>query len=330
MADIAAHVGVSRTLVSMVIRGAPGPSETTKAKILAAADELGFHPDIAARTLRGVTRRRVGVLFDMTQPFQAEIVQHIYDSAAVVGYNVIVGPLTPSRDQDAVLRELLGYRADALVVIAPTVDLDALGSLSQRLHVPLVEVGRRASADRFSVVRTNDANGVNQSVDHLVSLGHVKIAHIDGGNSPGAAERRNGYRRGMAQHHLKDNITVVPGDYTEEAGTRAATELLTCADRPTAIIAGNDRAAVGVLDAARRAGLNVPADLSVVGFDDSTFARLAYIGLTTVKQDAALMAQRAIDTLARQLDNPGQPGRSHLLRPTLIIRESTGPAPRSI
>src|SRR3954453_13199348 len=95
MADIAAHVGLSRTLVWMVIRGAPGPGAEAREKILAAADELGYHPDIAARTLRGLTQRRIGVLFDMAQPFEVELVEHIYRHAHDIGCQVIVWPLTP-------------------------------------------------------------------------------------------------------------------------------------------------------------------------------------------------------------------------------------------
>jgi DNA-binding LacI/PurR family transcriptional regulator len=327
MADVAAAVGVSRTLVSMVIRGATGPSAKTREKVLAAAMELGYHPDMAARTLRGVAKRRLGVVFDMSQPFEVEVVEHVYRAAGESGYDVIVGPLTASRSQDAVLRELLGYRAEALIVIAPTVDLKDLGVFSETLHVPLVEVGRMAKAKGYSVVRTNDGDGVKQSVDHLVELGHRRIAHIDGGTRPGAVERRNGYRRRMAYHGLEDHVRIVEGDYTEVAGAAGAAELLASPEPPTAIIAGNDRAAVGVLDSARRAGLEVPTRLSVVGYDDSHFARLAYIGLTTIRQDSAELAQRAVETLVEHLENDGAEPRKFVLKPSLVIRESTGPAP---
>jgi DNA-binding LacI/PurR family transcriptional regulator len=194
-------------------------------------------------------------------------------------------------------------------------------------QVPVVNINRRARADGVDSVRTADANGVRQAVDHLVGLGHRAIVHVDGGAMPGADERRRGYRAAMRRHGLASHVRVLPGDYTEEAGARAAREMLAGGGLPTAVIAGNDRSAHGVLGVFLRAGLRVPDDVSIVGFDDSGLAQLSFIDLTSVRQDPAEVAKLAMQAVAERLDQARTTERDIVLQPTLIIRGSTGQSP---
>ena len=145
---------------------------------------------------------------------------------------------------------------------------------------------------------------------------------------PGAAERRRGYRAATRRHELTRYINVLPGDYTEEAGAQAARDMLAGDDLPTAIIAGNDRSAHGVLGTLLRAGIRVPGDVSIVGYDDSRLARLSFIDLTSVRQDAADVAGLAIQAVAERLDDGRTTERDIVLQPTLIVRGSTGRARR--
>jgi DNA-binding LacI/PurR family transcriptional regulator len=177
-------------------------------------------------------------------------------------------------------------------------------------------------------VHVAEAKAVRQVVDYLVELGHSSIIHIDGGDEGGSAERRRGYLNAMRRHGMAEHIRVLSGDHTEDSGARVAQQLL--ADRvrpPTAVFASNDRSAVGFLDAAWRAGLDVPGEMSVVGYDDSDLAQLSHIDLTTVRQDPEEQAALAVRTLVERLDDPAIAPRELVLQPKLIVRGTTG-APR--
>ena len=165
-------------------------------------------------------------------------------------------------------------------------------------------------------------------MDHLVSLGHRDIVHIDGGHAPGAIERRAGYENAMRSHGLSRWIRILPGDYTELSGAAAARLLLADEKLPTAVIAGNDQCAAGLLDELRWVGIDVPGQISVVGYDDSRLARLAHIDLTTVRQDAEQLARLAVNAAIERIDDGRDPQHPRVFRlaPHLVIRGSTGPA----
>jgi DNA-binding LacI/PurR family transcriptional regulator len=173
---------------------------------------------------------------------------------------------------------------------------------------------------------TDDEHGVRLAVDHLVSLGHREIVHVDGGHTPGAAERRAGYQHAMEGHGLSAHIRTLPGDYTEHCGAAAARELLTDPAMATAVVAGNDQCAVGLLDELRNAGIEIPGRVSVVGYDDSRLARLAHVDLTTVRQDVEHLARHAVEAAIDRInghDGAG-PARVFKLAPHLVVRGSTG------
>jgi DNA-binding LacI/PurR family transcriptional regulator len=325
MADVAKHVGVSRALVSIVFRGAPGASDATRERVLRTAAEMGYRPDSLAQGLRANRTRRLGVLFSLRRPFEVELVEHMYPVVRQLGYDLLLGPFTPGRGQDAVVDELLRYRCEGLVVVGPELHAHDLEPLLDEVSV--VEVGRGVTRGPVDVIRNDDAVGTRQAVDHLVELGHAAIAYVDGGANPGAEDRRDGYRAAMVDHGLAAGIQVVPGGYTEDDGADAARKLL--ADGPpTAVIAANDPCAIGVLDTVLRADLRVPDDLSVIGYDDSRFGRLPGIDLTSVRQDIPKMARLAVKAVVDRLERPGRKPRDTALRPKLVVRGTTAPPTR--
>ena len=322
MRDVADHVGVSQALVSIVFRRAEGASKATRERVLAAAAELGYRPDSLAQGLRRNRSRTLGVLFSMRRPFEVELVEHMFPVAQELGYNLLLGPFTPGRGQDAVIDELLGYRCAGLIVVGPELHARDLEPLAR--EVAVVEVGRGVSHGLVDVIRNDDAVGTRQAVDHLIGLGHQSIAYIDGGENPGAEHRRDGYRAAMTDHGLDSHIRVVGGGYTEDEGARAAQRLLD-EGLPTGVIAANDLCAIGLLDTVLRAGVNVPRDLSVIGYDDSVFGRLPGIDLTSVRQNIPQAGRLAVKAVVKRLEQPGRKPRDVTLRPRLVVRGTTAP-----
>ena len=320
MADVADRVGVSRALVSIVFRGAEGASEDTRKRVLEAAAEIGYRPDSLAQGLRRSRSRNLGVLFSLRRPFEVELVEHMLPLAKTLGYDLLLGPFSPGREQDDVIDELLRYRSAGIVVVGPKLharDLEPLGR-----EVALLEVGRDVSGGTIDVIRNDDALGAKLAVDHLVELGHTKITYIDGGDNPGADRRCEGYRATMTDHGLAAHINVVPGGYDEDDGAQAAHQLLG-RSLPTAVIAANDLCAIGVLDTLDRAGLSVPDDVSLIGYDDARFGRIPGIGLTSVRQNIAQMAKLAISSLVDRLDRPDRKPINRTLKPRLVVRDTT-------
>lgn len=325
MKDVAARVGVSQPLVSLVFRNEPGASPETRERILRAAAELGYRPDTAAQVLRRRRSRHIGVLFAMRQPFDVDLVEALYPAAQRHGYQLVLGALGPGRDERGAVEELLAYRCEAMVFLGPTSQAAQLAAVAEQL--PIVDIARRLAGDRVDVVRVADEAGAALAVDHLVELGHRAIVHIDGGNLPGSAHRSVGYQRAMRRHMLQRHTRILPGDHTEESGATAARQLLQERRLPTAIFASNDRCAHGVLVTLVRAGVEVPSEVSLVGFDDSGVARLSFIQLTTVRQEATRMAESAVRAIVERLDEGRTTAREIVLDPSLVIRGTTS-APR--
>jgi DNA-binding LacI/PurR family transcriptional regulator len=326
MRDVAARVGVSQALVSLVFRNAPGASAKTRERVFQAAAELGYRPDTAAQVLRRNRSRHIGVLFTMRQPFDVDLVEAIYRAAERCGYQVVLGPLGVGRTDRQAVEELLAYRSEAMILSGTTTKATQLARVADQM--PVVDIGRRFTGDSVDVVRVADERGARLAVDHLVSLGHRSIVHIDGGYLPAAARRRRGYRQAMQRHRLRDEIRILSGDYTEESGATAARRLLDDVQLPTGIFTANDRCAHGVLDTLTRARVDVPGDISVVGYDDSETARLSFVNLTTVRQDATQMAEQAVQAIIERLDHGRIEAKEIVIDPTLVVRGTTGP-PRS-
>ncbi|MGC5020748.1 LacI family DNA-binding transcriptional regulator [Micromonospora sp. DT47] len=323
MEDVAVRAGVSRALVSIVFRGAVGASEATRQRVLAAAAALGYQPDRRASRLGSTRTRMLGVVFGVGHAFHGDLIDSLYAAAAQSDYEVVLSGVTPRRGEEEAVRALLGERCEGLVLLGSTLPPRALSQMAGRL--PTVSVLRGVRADDLDVVRTDDAEGLRQAVAHLHGLGHQRIAHADGGPAAGAAQRRRGYRTAVRRLGLPDT-PLLPGGLTEEDGARAAAALLAAPprERPTAVAAFNDRCALGIVDAARRAGLAVPGGLSVVGFDDIRAASYAHIALTTIRQDADALGRLAVERLAARLDQVVPPGPAVVVPPTLVVRATSG------
>jgi DNA-binding LacI/PurR family transcriptional regulator len=326
LADVAARAGVSTASVSLVLRDAPGPSAQTRDRVRRAAAELGYRPDRTASLLARKRRSLLGVTLNLGSAYHAELVEELQAAADRRGYDLVLSALTRTRSERDAVETLLDFRCDALVLLGPNASAADLAALARL--TPVVVVGRRVRAPRVDTVRVADDQGVEAALAHLVELGHRDIAYVDGGRGPIAADRRRGYRRSMRRHGLAELDLILRGDPTEEAGAAAARSLLAEGLPCSAVMAYNDGCAIGLLDALARAGTEVPGRLSVVGYDDSTLSRLAHVDLTTVSQDPPLQAEHAIAAAVGRLEGERGPARDLVLAPRLVVRGTTGPAPR--
>ncbi|WP_090363840.1 LacI family DNA-binding transcriptional regulator [Mycolicibacterium fluoranthenivorans] len=321
MQDIAHRVGVSKALVSLVFRNAPGPSAETRQRVLAAADELGYRVNRAAALMTAKRSHLIGVMANIRSTFHAELVEDIVAEADRHGYEVVLGAVTPTHAEAAVVETLLSYRCEALILLGSELDEATLAGLAQR--APVVVIGRRTSCPGVDVVRTADGRGIGKVVDHLVALGHNRISHLGGGSGTIPSDRRTGYTRAMRRHGLAGEIDVIEGDLTERSGMQAAETLLARTQLPTAVIAANDQSAIGLLDRLLRAGVTVPGDIAVAGYDDSMLAKLAHIDLTTVSQEPGQQAQRAVAAIVERLDGDRSDRVDVVLEPRLVVRHTT-------
>jgi DNA-binding LacI/PurR family transcriptional regulator len=323
MEDVAARAGVSRALVSLVMRGSPKVSEHRREAVLRAADELGYSPHAMARSLASRTSHFLGVMVsDLHNAFWAEIVDGLDAFARDEGFELVIntGGRRAGRERQA-LASLLSFRPAGIALLGPVVPAPAIAAAAEQS--PLVLVSRSSRLSTVDTVNDDGQTGSGLAVDHLVSLGHKDIVHIDGGGGSQAAPRRTGYIMAMRRHRLTPH--VIRSEYTDVAGAKAIRELLdTRGDNlPTAIVAANDFNAIGAISALEEAGLHVPSDVSVVGYDNTSLAGLRHVSLTTVDQPRIEMGRLAAEALLQRVR--GERGRPvhHLLRPALVVRATT-------
>lgn len=317
LADVASAAGCSTASVSLVLRGAPGPSEATRERVLAAAEQLGYRPDRAASLLARRRSGMLGVVSDVRSTFHSELVEELLAASAQRGFDLLIGARSPARDEGRAVETLVDSRCEALLLLGTTSPSAQLVELDRQ--VPVVAVSGRASG--IDVVRVDDERGAREVTEHLLDLGHREIVHVDGGTGAIADGRRRGYERAMTAAGLTSR--VVPGGHGEADGAAAASELGTA----TAVSVFNDRAAVGLLDALVRAGVRVPDDVAVAGFDDSPLSRLAHVDLTTVSQDVSALVAHALDLVAERLDGGRRAPREVVLAPRLVVRGTTAAGP---
>lgn len=321
MQDVAAAAGVSKGLVSMVLSGSPGPSPSTTERVLAVAAKLGYRTDRTAALLARRRSRMLGAMLIPSNVFHAEIVERIQTTADAMGYELVLGSFTRSDEEQRAIETLIDFRCEAVLLLGPTMPARKLAEILGG-H-PAVCVGRPLDLPGVDVVRADDARGMASLVDHLVSLRHRRIVHVDGGPGRIAGLRRQAFVRSMARHGLEAH--VLRGGLTEEHGRRAAASLDPGAG-VTAVVAFNDREAVGVMDHFDRAAVRVPDDVSVAGFDDSLVAQLARVDLTSVNQGPQDQARLAVEAAVERLDQGRTERREIVLPARLVIRSSTGPA----
>jgi DNA-binding LacI/PurR family transcriptional regulator len=327
--DVARRARVSKSLVSMVIRGEAGVSPKNREAVLEAISELDYRPNVIARSLVQRRTRMLGVMIsDLRNPFFGDVVSGIQMRAEELGFRALfnTGERVPTLEE-AAIENLLELRVDGLILAAPRVE-DAVIERTCRA-APVVVLNRDTSAICSDSVTNDNLAGARLAVEHCASLGHTRIAHIDGGTGAGADVRREGYLQTMRRLGLEDNIVTVEGGFTENGGYRAACELLRLPSLPTAIFAANDISAIGALKALEEAGLQTPADVSVVGYDNTSLAALPQISLTSVQQFGADIGRLGMECLVERIEGRRTTPRHEVVAPTLVVRASTAPPPTS-
>ncbi|OXM63626.1 LacI family DNA-binding transcriptional regulator [Amycolatopsis vastitatis] len=324
MEDVAERAGVSRALVSLVMNNSPKVSDARRAAVLRAAEELGYQPHVMARSLASRTSTVLGVMVnDLRNAFFADIVEELDTAAQAAGFDLILntGGRSPTREWNA-LHNLLSFRPAGIILLSPVVPASAIQVAARQC--PVVLVSRTARSSTVDTVNDDGEAGSALAVDHLVGLGHRRIAHLDGGGAAGAAQRRRGFESAMRRHGLES--IVVRSEHTDIGGEKAVRELLAAysrAELPTGLVSGNDFNAVGAISALEEAGLRVPEDVSVVGYDNTSLAALRHLSLTTVDQPRKDMARLAFAALLERVRGERTEPVRHLLHPSLVVRSTT-------
>jgi LacI family transcriptional regulator len=323
--DVAREAGVSVATVSRVFNDRTIVSEGTARQVREVAARLGYVPHSGARSLITNKTHTIGILLpDLYGEFFSEIIRGIDQAAQRSGYHVLVSSSHAERSGlDAALRTMRG-RVDGLIVMWPESETDE--SLSHAsLGLPLVLLSCRGDHETDSITVAN-CDGARAMVEHLISLGHRRIAIITG--SPrnfDAAERLRGYRAALEAAGIGlDPALELAGAFSERSGYEAAQRMLTRSPRPTAVFASNDSMAIGAVSAVREAGLRVPEDIAVTGFDDIPMARYMNPPLTSVHVDIAALGERAIGRLLDVVQRGATGPHRDTLDTTLMIRRSCG------
>ncbi len=326
--DVAARAGVSKSLVSLVMREAGNVSESSRRAVLDAARALGYRPNRAAQALVRRRSQILGVLVsDLHNPFFHDAVDGIDAAAVEHGYRALLstGHLVTKQEAQAI-DTLLELRVDGLVLASPRVTSATVAEAAQ--SVPTVVLGRSVRVDGVDSVHNDDRLGGGLVVDHLVERGHERIAHIHGGKGAGARPRRSGYEAAMNRHGLGEHILAVPGAFTEQGGVDGMRRLLTTKPLPTAVFVANDLSAMGALGVLDDAGITVPDDISVVGYDNLRAVEYSRISLTTVDQPRYDMGSIAVALVLERLEEGRRTDRDVVLPPTLVVRDTTAPPRR--
>jgi LacI family transcriptional regulator len=330
--EVARDAGVSVATVSRVLSGKGGVREATRRRVLEVARELDYVPHGAAQSLITRVTRTVGVILpDAHGEFFSELVRGIDLVSRAAGYHLLVsGFHSDSRDLVAILQATRG-RVDGLIVMSPEADIRLLRqSLGE--PVPVVLLNCAIESDEHDAIDVDNYGGARAVVEHLAGLGHRRIAMVTGPeHNVDSCERLRGFRDGMAAisgNGAGAEAAELPGDFTEHGGYLAGRHLLELEPRPTAVFAANDMSAVGILCALAEAGVRVPDEMTVVGFDDVPLARYLTPPLTSVAASMAEVGRRAMERLVLAMLDPAahRPERERLPA-RLVVRSSCAPPP---
>jgi len=331
--DIAKQAGVSHTTVSRALHNSPLISEKTTHRILAIATNLGYHPSFAARSLKTNRSQALGVIVShIADPFFSEILQGIDDVAQFNGYSLFIAAAQydPEREQ-AIIQTMREHRVDGVILCSPRFTPEQSYQL-QSYNIPIVAINNQATIDyRYSIYH-DDVDGGRQACGHLVRLGHKKIAYLgDASSGRTTQERLSGYRQVMVEAGLvikPEFIHHVSGNSPAQ-GLDAVEYFINLPIKPTALICYNDMMAVGVVKGLRLAGMQVPSDISVTGFDNILYSDYTFPPLTTIDQPKRFLGAEAARMMLEQLSSTTgsiQSGaRIKRLKGMLLIRQSTAP-----
>ncbi|WP_216843982.1 LacI family DNA-binding transcriptional regulator [Phytoactinopolyspora alkaliphila] len=318
--DVAARAGVSIATVSRVLRGNIPVSEPTKERVLTVVSELGYRPSVLGRSLAEGRHAANGIVFpDLSGPYYAEVVLGYEEAAGELGRSVLILS-THGRDAAPEMVRELARRVDGMVVLGRTVSDEVVQEIAAR-GLPIVLLARSAAGEVDSVNAENVASAIRLT-EHLIDHGHRTFAVVGGAeSSPDTMERWAGVRTALLRAGLTPPAEPVPAGLREEEGTRVAEDLLV-AGVPDAVVCANDELALGVITGLRAAGIDVPGQVAVTGWDDVMAAR--YAGLTTVRQPMRELGVRAARMLDLRIRGDAGPARHEVLPTNLVVRNSCG------
>lgn len=331
--EVAEKAGVSQAAASYALAGSVTKvSPATRERVLRAAAELGYQPNLLARGLRGVGTGLLGIIVrDISAAASAEVCRALLHRAPAVGYDML---LTDAADSAKTLLRLAGIMksklCEGLILVGELPDQDVLWEEYEKLGVPTVALLQGARDLPITKVAVDNATGIKLALDHLVALGHTRIGYVAAEWMHGLHDRLEAFKE-LSRHMglVARDTDIVCQEFSREGGAEALRSFLTKESLPSAVMVATDLMASGFLREALRQGLQIPKDLSVVGFDDITEASLTYPALTTIRQPFGEMAAAALVCFAEQKSSAGMQS-DIILSPTLTVRESTTtPASRS-
>jgi DNA-binding LacI/PurR family transcriptional regulator len=329
--EVARRAKVSITTVSRTINSPSLVDPATASRVWQAIQELNYYPNTHARSLVSGRSRILGLIVsDITNPFFPELVKRFEEAALERGYDILVS----STDYDSArgahaIRRMLEHKVEGVSLMTSEMDESLVDQFARR-RVPLVFLDVGTPGDRVTNIVVDYETGVNQAVDHLVSLGHRRIGFVSGPQELKSARiRLTAFIRALDQYGIKEaDRVVVEGDHKVGGGFNAMTRILDRPDPPAAMLASNDLTAIGIMRAIHSAGLKVPANISVVGFDDIWLAQFTEPPLTTVRLPVQDIAEKSCHALLSSIDKKQHTVESvdYTVKTRLIIRESTCPA----
>jgi len=325
--DIAKETGFSISTVSRVLSNSNYPvSETIREKVLLVAEKLGYEPNIAARSLRTDRTNTIGIIVDdLLSPFTPPIVRGIQDTLNENGFlSLIVNSDWDPDQEQAAIKTLLSRPVDGIIFVEYS--HQTTSDILQSSKKPRVFVHRLFGSPIKNSVVPDDSYGASLATGHLIDLGHRRIGYINGPeNWHTCRARLSSYRDTLASHNLPFEPSLVqPGDWEIESGYTAAKNLLQLSERPTAIFAANDLMALGAIYAIQDAGLSVPGDVAVIGYDNRNFSKTVRPGITTVSMPVIEMGGVAAELLLRQIAEGRKEEEEIKVKGQLIIRETCG------
>jgi LacI family transcriptional regulator, galactose operon repressor len=326
--DIAREAGVSYSTVSRVLNGYEYVKESTRQRVTEAADRLGYVANAQARSLAGGSSRIIGVLVPgLDNGYIGEIVRGIDNELARVNYDLMMYTTHRQRGKESTyVSTITNGLTEGLLLIVPLIPTHYLDALQKR-GFPYVLIDQMDSSGKSSILDSTNWQGAYDATRYLIELGHRRIGFITGlMGIHSAVDRLEGYKTALADHNvpLVDEL-IVEGDYWHPGGYAAAQRFLDLPQIPSAIFASNDLEAIGAMEAIRERGLQIPEDISIIGFDDIPQVSIVYPKLTTVRQPLEQMGRLAARLLLEQIENPDRPPRRITLATQLIIRDSCRP-----
>src|SRR6266404_4270583 len=325
--DVAREAGVSTATVSHVINKTKYVTDITRERVLNAIEHCNYYPNANARTLASGRSNMIGLLVsDISNPFFPELVKSIETAAFERGYNLILlnTNYDAKRASDYV-RRLIELKVAGVVLMTAELEPSLIDELARR-RFNVVFHDRGSAGEHMSNIALDYATGIEEAVTHLVSLGHRRIVHVAGAyRIHSAILRRDAFLASMERHLPGVPTAIYEGDFKFDGGRRAASEILAAEIRPTAVVFANDMMVFGAMQEFRAAGLSVPRDLSIIGFDDIAFAALADPPLTTICSPRPEIGRRAVDALMATIERPGEGGVETMIPTYLIVRGTTAP-----